>query len=228
MNVKDKVKIAKGKKFPIGVEGVVFWVAPTPDGYGTTKVGMLTEAGDKIFINEANLEVIEAAAVNPFANTPSMHNGRQVMAFGGAVQQDGGLLVFHCGKCKQRIVKVKSKKTGNSYWVNCFDKKSGGTFYVKNQLHTADHCAERVKEIQEYGDHWRAFEKKQQQDKIRGAIIDAMTSDEMDRYCVLRRQQLDARVEKRQPTDDALMFLNNVAIKNNLQQAESTHSEEAS
>ena len=214
MNVKDKVKIAKGKKFPIGVVGVVFWVAPTPDGYGTTKVGMLTEAGDKIFINEANLEVIVAAAVDPFANYPSMHNGRQVMAFGGAVQQDGGLLVFRCGKCKDEIVKVKSKKTGNSYWVNCFNKKSGGMFYVKNQLHTADYCAERVKEIQENADHWTAYEEKQRVDKIRYAIMDSMTTDEVDRYCDLRKQS----------ADEALVFMNSVAIKNNLQQSESIHS----
>lgn len=51
------VRVFKGRKFPIGTTGVVFWVANDVDGYGVTKCGFTTDCGEKIFINIENLEL---------------------------------------------------------------------------------------------------------------------------------------------------------------------------
>lgn len=49
------VKVVKGRKVPHGTNGVVFWVAPDPDGYGVVKCGFTTADGEKIFINIENV-----------------------------------------------------------------------------------------------------------------------------------------------------------------------------
>lgn len=49
------VVVVKGRKFAKGLTGLVFWVAPEPDQYRVTKVGMTTEAGEKIYINIENV-----------------------------------------------------------------------------------------------------------------------------------------------------------------------------
>lgn len=52
-----RVEIIKGRKFPIGTSGVVFWIADRKDSYGVVKVGLTTDAGEKVFINRDNLKV---------------------------------------------------------------------------------------------------------------------------------------------------------------------------
>lgn len=52
------VRVAKGRKFAIGTVGVVFWVADELTGYGITKCGVMTDGGEKIYINIENLELI--------------------------------------------------------------------------------------------------------------------------------------------------------------------------
>lgn len=54
-----RAQVHKGRKFPIGLTGKVFWVADAPDGYGVVKAGMTTDDGDKIFINIDNLVVAD-------------------------------------------------------------------------------------------------------------------------------------------------------------------------
>jgi hypothetical protein len=53
-----QARVAKGRKFPIGTEGKVFWIANEAGAYGVITVGMETTAGEKIWINLANLERI--------------------------------------------------------------------------------------------------------------------------------------------------------------------------
>lgn len=146
---RDRVKVIKGRKFPIGWEGVVFWIA-TEERFGTYQVGVAKDDGEKFFIAEQNLEVIVEAPVNPFENKLVMtQGGQQATAYGGAVEQDGDLPVFECGKCGREIVKALSKKTGNKYWCEVFYKHSGSRFYVKKEAHTKEKCEKRIKESEE-------------------------------------------------------------------------------
>ena len=50
-----EVVVVKGRKFPIGTEGVAIWIAPEADGYGVVKVCVKLDNGERIYINEANL-----------------------------------------------------------------------------------------------------------------------------------------------------------------------------
>lgn len=152
INKNDKIRVIKGRKFPIGTEGTVFWTASDQDQYGVWKIGVITTTGEKIYINDANVEVTEAALVNPHANKPVIENGRQVIVFGGKVQQDGGLDLFTCGKCGREIVKATSTRTGNKYWCEIFGNRNGGRFYVKHALHSKDNCDAKIKQNQEMTD----------------------------------------------------------------------------
>ena len=49
------VVVVKGRKFAKGLTGVVFWVAEEADAYEVIKIGMTTEAGEKIYINIDNV-----------------------------------------------------------------------------------------------------------------------------------------------------------------------------
>ena len=149
----DKVRVIKGRKFPIGTEGTVFWTAVTVDAYDVLKIGIITTAGEKIYINSANVEVTEAAPVNPHANKPVIEHGNQVVVYGGKMQQDGGLNLFECGKCGREIVKATSTRTGNKYWCEVFGNYKGGRFYVKHTLHSKDNCDAKIKENQEMTDY---------------------------------------------------------------------------
>lgn len=50
-----EVVIVKGRKFPIGTEGVAIWIASEADGYGVVKVCVKLDNGERIYVNEANL-----------------------------------------------------------------------------------------------------------------------------------------------------------------------------
>jgi len=56
-----QARVAKGRKYPIGTEGKVFWIANEAGAYGVLKVGMETADGEKIWINIENLERVEEA-----------------------------------------------------------------------------------------------------------------------------------------------------------------------
>lgn len=58
VRVGKDVRIFKGRKFPIGTEGRVFWVGSNV--YGTS-AGLELNSGVRIFVNTANLEVIGMA-----------------------------------------------------------------------------------------------------------------------------------------------------------------------
>lgn len=204
----DRVKVFKGKKFPIGLEGVVFWIA-IQEQYGALRVGVVQDNGEKVFISNQNLEVIVEAPVNPFANKPIFRqNQQQQYAFGGAVDQDGGLLVFECGKCKLPIVKATSKKTGNKYWVNTFAKRNGTIFYIKGSPHTQEYCDKEIADIQEVND-WYAKKDQQAAESKRlepmFAIIDALSTEEYAEWTEVRRNP-----------DRGASYLNQVAPKYNL------------
>jgi len=51
------VVVVKGRKVPVGTEGVVFWVATEPDEYGVIKVGFINDGG-KHYTNIANLRAV--------------------------------------------------------------------------------------------------------------------------------------------------------------------------
>ena len=51
-----RARVVKGRKHPIGTEGDVFWIAYTADQWGVVKVGMMTDAGEKVWINKDNIE----------------------------------------------------------------------------------------------------------------------------------------------------------------------------
>lgn len=51
------VEVIKGRKVAKGTTGIVFWVADRPDGYDTMKIGFVTDAGDKHFINIDNVTI---------------------------------------------------------------------------------------------------------------------------------------------------------------------------
>jgi hypothetical protein len=146
---RDRVKVVKGRKFPIGLEGVVFWIS-LEERFGSYSVGVVKDDGEKFFIAEQNLEVIVEAPVNPFENKIVIEHGRQATAYGGAVEQDGDLPVFGCGKCGREIVKALSKKTGNKYWCEVFYKHSGSRFYVKKEAHTKEKCEAKIKDDQDH------------------------------------------------------------------------------
>lgn len=56
----QKVRVFKGRKYPIGTIGEVFWIAPMADAYDVVKAGVETETGEKIWINVANLEAVKS------------------------------------------------------------------------------------------------------------------------------------------------------------------------
>lgn len=204
----DRVKVFKGKKFPIGLEGVVFWIA-IQEQYGALRVGVVQDNGEKVFISNQNLEVIVEAPVNPFENKPIFNgNTRQLEAWGGAVDQDGGLLVFECGKCKLPIVKATSKKTGNKYWVNTFAKRNGTIFYIKGSPHTQEYCDKEIADIQEVND-WYAKKDQQAAENKRLEpmynIIESLNNEEYAEW-----------VEVRRNPDRGASYLNQVAPKYNL------------
>jgi hypothetical protein len=53
------VEVVKGKNFPIGTTGKVFWVATKPDNFNNFRVGFITANGKKVFINIELLAVKE-------------------------------------------------------------------------------------------------------------------------------------------------------------------------
>ena len=56
------VRVAKGRKVKLGIEGRVFWVAPEADAWGRIRAGFESREGERIFIDMANLEVLEQPA----------------------------------------------------------------------------------------------------------------------------------------------------------------------
>jgi hypothetical protein len=54
-----KVEVVKGRKYPKGTKGEVFWVASKYDGYGVLKAGVRSEDGEKLWINVENLKILE-------------------------------------------------------------------------------------------------------------------------------------------------------------------------
>jgi hypothetical protein len=54
--VGQTVKVRRGRKVPIGIIGIVFWVADEADHFDTWKIGIKTEAGDKHFLAINNVE----------------------------------------------------------------------------------------------------------------------------------------------------------------------------
>lgn len=55
-----QARVVKGRKYAIGTEGNVFWIANKAGSYGVLKVGMETADGEKVWINIENLERVEA------------------------------------------------------------------------------------------------------------------------------------------------------------------------
>ena len=53
------VEVYKGKKIPVGTTGVVFWVAPEADKYGTIKAGFKTADDEKVFVNIDHLRAVK-------------------------------------------------------------------------------------------------------------------------------------------------------------------------
>ena len=139
---------------------------------------------------------------NTISNMPMLIDGRQAYAHDGAVAQDGALKVYHCGKCKSRVVWATSTRTGGKYLVNVFDKKSGGMFYVKNQLHTAESCKNEINETTETAEHINAHFATNR----RYALLDATNQEEADIYFIIKQKS----------ADDAIAYLNSLAAKYNL------------
>jgi hypothetical protein len=54
--VGQTVKVRRGRKVPIGIIGIVFWVADEADHFDTWKIGIKTETGDKHFLAINNVE----------------------------------------------------------------------------------------------------------------------------------------------------------------------------
>jgi len=54
-----QARVVKGRKYAIGTEGKVFWIANEAGSYGVLKVGMETADGEKVWINIENLERVE-------------------------------------------------------------------------------------------------------------------------------------------------------------------------
>ena len=144
----DRVKVVRGRKIPIGSEGVVFWISPQ-EQFGAYSLGVVQDDGTKFFVSEKNVEIIVAAPVDPYANKPVIEHGRQVVVHGGKLEQDGGLNLFECGKCGREIVKATSNRTGNKYWCEVFGNFKGSRFYVKHAAHTKENCEKKQKEDQE-------------------------------------------------------------------------------
>ena len=53
------VVVAKGRKFPIGTEGTITWIASHEDGFGVIKVRVQKNDGEQFYINIKNLAVKE-------------------------------------------------------------------------------------------------------------------------------------------------------------------------
>lgn len=51
-----RVRVVKGRKVPIGTEGVVFWIG---DGKWGTRAGIQTDEGERVFVPVEYLEVLE-------------------------------------------------------------------------------------------------------------------------------------------------------------------------
>lgn len=51
------VVVVKGRKVAHGTTGRVFWLADAEDDFGVVKVGIVTDAGDKHYLNVANVAV---------------------------------------------------------------------------------------------------------------------------------------------------------------------------
>ena len=49
------VVVAKGRKFPVGTEGVVIWLATEADAYGNFKAGVKKDDGEVMWINSDNI-----------------------------------------------------------------------------------------------------------------------------------------------------------------------------
>lgn len=54
-----QARVAKGRKYPIGTEGKVFWIENKAGAHGVLKVGMETADGEKVWINIENLERVK-------------------------------------------------------------------------------------------------------------------------------------------------------------------------
>jgi hypothetical protein len=54
---KQRVTIVAGRKFPIGTEGNVFWIAERADGYDAWKVGIITDTEEKLFVDMKNIAI---------------------------------------------------------------------------------------------------------------------------------------------------------------------------
>ena len=139
------------------------------------------------------------------SNMPMLIDGRQAYAHDGAVAQDGALKVYRCGKCKSRVVWATSARTGGKYLVNVFDKKSGGMFYVKNQLHTAESCKKEINETTVTAEEISVLVAKER----RYAIMDVTTELEFRTY-----QDVLRKSHRSIATGDA--YLNSLAAKYNL------------
>jgi hypothetical protein len=61
----DKVKVVRGRKVPIGVEGVVIWSGS--DNWGKARVGIKDAEGKVHFTAESNVEVTEKSEAREIA-----------------------------------------------------------------------------------------------------------------------------------------------------------------
>lgn len=58
----QRIVVVKGRKFPIGTEGTITWVAAREDAYGVVKVRVATDNGDNFYINKQNIEATNRRA----------------------------------------------------------------------------------------------------------------------------------------------------------------------
>ncbi len=52
----QRVVVVKGRKFPIGTQGTITWVAAEADGYGVVKVRIAGDNGETFYINKENIK----------------------------------------------------------------------------------------------------------------------------------------------------------------------------
>jgi hypothetical protein len=53
----QRVTVVAGKKYPIGTEGNVFWIAQEADRWNAWKVGITTDTEEKLFVDMKNIAI---------------------------------------------------------------------------------------------------------------------------------------------------------------------------
>lgn len=103
---------------------------------------------------------------------PQLDKGGSPMHAPGLNDAHAGGSIYTCTKCRREVVLIKSAKSGKWFFCEVQGGRTGVRYAATHAPHTAENCAERVAEIEQYAARYEAEQAKQQRQALLQPLFD--------------------------------------------------------